>query len=130
MREKGLLFYQQANTYLHPLQFSIRNDSFYPNKKCTPCSIRGCIVSKLESLANITNHEMKNLVICFFIYNLSLKYLNCYSIIINRGDGERFPCEKNQALICWRQPERLDKVYSMCYHSHGNSILIKSIGCS
>ena len=31
---------------LHPLRFSIGNDSFYPKQKCTPCSIRGCIVSK------------------------------------------------------------------------------------
>ena len=31
---------------LHPLRFSIGNDSFYPKQQCTPCSIRGCIVSK------------------------------------------------------------------------------------
>ena len=36
---------------LHPLPFSIRNDSFYSKQKCTPWLSRGCIVSKLESLA-------------------------------------------------------------------------------
>ena len=42
---------QMANTNLHPHHLSIRNDSFYPNKKCTLRNNRGCIVSKLESLA-------------------------------------------------------------------------------
>jgi len=37
---------------LHPCRFSIRNDSFPTKQKCTPWPSRGCIVSKLESLAN------------------------------------------------------------------------------
>lgn len=37
--------------HLHPLQLSIRNDSFRAKQKCTPCLFKGCIVSKLQSLA-------------------------------------------------------------------------------